>query len=826
MIVEWQTATDANTVAFALYRRENGSGSAVRVPSRLLPALGTDPAGGRYRYRDTGAAPDRTYAYELEQRAMDGTRRRVGCATVQVLHVSGRGQTPPASPGPPFRNIAGYTVRPHATAPERAAGTPATTAGIGAVAANAGQPARLKIKVRQRGLHHVSATDIADRLGLSAQDVTNRIANQEFRISSTGSRRAYVAEDDGSGLSFYHAGFESDFANDNVFWLENGSGWVVPPAADGIPTVPAPASQSFRETRHFEEDKYYSTQEGEWLWIYMTPGIGGGGVTNEVALPGVAPTGADAGVSLRFIALSVGEHRLTLSLNGQQIGLWEWSSSTWQTPTFTFDHTLLNDGTNHLALIGEPLGGAEIVAMMVDSYTFTYSRRYEAVDGRLPASAAGHSVVTVRGFTNSNVCVVDVSNAHWPRRVVDTLVEGSNGNHTVSFRPRAPDGCFVASEQQAFYSPVELVPRGYAQLRSGTNAADHVIITRTDMLAAANRLAQHRRSNGWQSVVVDVEDVYDAFNWGIEAPVALTRFLEHADNHWHVQPTHVVLGGTAAFDYRNLKGVPKNVIPTVMARTPFGFFSSDNRLADFRDDDSVPEVAIGRLPAITAQELSDMVDKIISYELQAEDGWETNTLWIADNPDAGGDFDADSDTVAAELPGKYSARKLYLYTASSPDPTPPYYRKSALVPLMESAWNAGQALVNYRGHGNWNVWAEESLLDLPTARSLSNGSALPLAVVPSCQINWHEHSLMRCIGEELLLNTQGGAVAVWAPSGRSINAYATEIDRQFMLARYAKGHATVGGAVQEALRAYSEQAGGRFTIDNFILLADPAIRLK
>ena len=46
-----------------------------------------------------------------------------------------------------------------------------------------------------------------------------------------------------------------------------------------------------------------------------------------------------------------------------------------------------------------------------------------------------------------------------------------------------------------------------------------------------------------------------------------------------------------------------NLLPPLMAATPHGLFASDNRFADVEGDDGVPEMAIGRLPVVTSDEL-------------------------------------------------------------------------------------------------------------------------------------------------------------------------------------------------------------------------------
>ena len=55
--------------------------------------------------------------------------------------------------------------------------------------------------------------------------------------------------------------------------------------------------------------------------------------------------------------------------------------------------------------------------------------------------------------------------------------------------------------------------------------------------------------------VIDVEDLYDEFNFGTKSPAALKDFLQRACALWPVPPRSVLLVGDATFDPRNYLGL-------------------------------------------------------------------------------------------------------------------------------------------------------------------------------------------------------------------------------------------------------------------------------
>lgn len=93
-------------------------------------------------------------------------------------------------------------------------------------------------------------------------------------------------------------------------------------------------------------------------------------------------------------------------------------------------------------------------------------------------------------------------------------------------------------------------------------------------------------------------------------------------------------------------------------------FASDNWYADF-DEDGVPDMALGRLPAATAGASRGVVEKIEVYEAEAAGDWNRRALMAAHDPDEGGDFTYDGAALAGMLPPDHVVDTLEL---ESPGP--------------------------------------------------------------------------------------------------------------------------------------------------------------
>src|SRR5260370_38040737 len=77
-----------------------------------------------------------------------------------------------------------------------------------------------------------------------------------------------------------------------------------------------------------------------------------------------------------------------------------------------------------------------------------------------------------------------------------------------------------------------------------------------------------------------------------------------------------------------------------------GLVPSDGAYTDIKGD-GLPGLAIGRIPALTAAELTAYVSKVVAYESGGGGAWAKQVLLVADAPDAAGDYAAGSDQRAA-----------------------------------------------------------------------------------------------------------------------------------------------------------------------------------
>jgi hypothetical protein len=188
-----------------------------------------------------------------------------------------------------------------------------------------------------------------------------------------------------------------------------------------------------------------------------------------------------------------------------------------------------------------------------------------------------------------------------------------------------------------FLLPDSLVKNINSDLRNTANGGDYIIITHKDFLPAAQQLAQYRESNlpGFTSPrvkVIEVEDIYNEFSYGLLNPYALQAFAKHAFDNWvSPAPKYIVLFGDMSSDYRSVYATSrKNFIPSIPYHAfRFGQLPSDNSIAAVAGNDISPDMAIGRLSCETLEEANVLVNKIINYPADNSKQWKENVILLA-----------------------------------------------------------------------------------------------------------------------------------------------------------------------------------------------------
>jgi len=804
VVVEWTTASEIGAAGFDLFRWDGDAWK--KVNRRFVTALQEAPQGGRYRVVDPDAPRGVRSTYAVREAFGQGGSRSYGPF----------GATPEregAAPRLALQDGQARTAR-------KAAGdaTAPTAAGAGRVRLRDVSGA-LKVGVREAGIVAVSAADIAAGFGLDVATARRAIVSGRLALSRRGRAVASMPWRGGEALLFYGERNESPYSRDSVYWLTPGAG-------ERITFVQvrgtAPAAVSFVDERRSESDRLAATvvatdpESDYWFWDYLSAGDPVNG-RRAFALDATGATGAGTArlrVDLHG-ATATGvenEHHAVVRLNGTPVADLRFTGRASHSAEVELAASLLQDGANSVEVEAMADTGAPWSIFYVDGFDLAYARRFEAPGGALRFRLEDKTSVSL-ALPEAEALVLDVSDPRRPRqRAID--VEAAPGA-TVARFTGAAGATYAAATPAGFVAPAWVRPDRPSALRSRRNAAEYVVVAPADLLAAAQRLADLRSAGGLPSRVVDVEDVMDEFAFGEATPHAIRDFLAFAQRRWSSAPRYVLLAGKGSFDYRDNLALGGNLVPPLLLATPDGLFASDAALGDLNGD-GLAEVAVGRVPVLTAAELQAYTDKLAAYE--ADDSPEPRTsLLLADDRDGETDFAAASAVLAGQLPPGYALAQLEL------DSTPIDMARPALVDHLA----AGVDIVNYSGHGALDRLAAEGLLRSSDVAGLDNVKT-PVLTALTCIINRFEVPGFSALGEDLVKKAGGGFSAVWAPTGLSDNAEAQRLGR--FVYRAIGDEAPVAGRLGDAIRSgierYRADEGFAWLPSVYVLLGDPALSLK
>ncbi len=814
--VEWHTAAEMGSAGFALFRQDGRTREFLPVSAQFLPALAGSPRGGVYRLADPGAYPGEPQVYRLDELDSQGIVKSYGPF---MLNFGARDREA-IDPGVRIGreeagDVHGYQRYPREQSLyelERLEERRQELQRGELQAVGGGERARVTVK--GQGLFYVQAAQAARALGMSEDAARTLIARQDLKLTRRGQDIAWLADDNGAGLFFYNEGQETIYSDRNVYYLEPGTGRAM--GRVGAGSSGSAGGQSFLDSRHFEQDRYpllISSMDpaGDlWFWDYVS---GGGSKAFAVEVPGVAPGRAKLKVSLQGATETAAsqDHHAVVSVNGRQVGEALWDGTRAHAFEAEFDASLLQDGGNAITLAGQLDTGAPYSVFYLESLDLSYPRYYQAVNNQLICRGDGNRVITVSGLTERQVVVLDVTTPEQPQLVAGWMEELSG---RLSFAPRSAETPYLVSGLNAALRPESVVGDQPSRLKDGSRSAEHVIIAPREFRETAAELAAHRKKGGLNSLVVTLEEIYDAFNFGEANPRVIRKFLLYARQNWSGgKVKYAVLAGKGTYDYKDCRGYGDNMVPALLGKTPEGLCAADRIYGDLEGQDGVAEIAIGRLPAVTQAELKGMIDKIKAYE-SGQGVWLDKALLIADNADSGGDFAAGCDELAGLAVGT-QAEKIYL--AGSPAET-----RAGII----AAWNAGAGLVNYCGHAGIDQLATENLLDVSAVLGLGNGEKLPLVTMYTCAAGRFELPGFMSLGEALLANANGGMAGGMLPSGAPYHSDSMKLGEQFYKAVYQAKAARAGEAWLAALKNYVLLGGKLSLLNVYNWLGDPGMLLK
>ena len=785
----WRAGSEWGTAGYNACRVDPETGVETRLNERLIPSTSGEGA-AIYAVADAAAEEGGEGTYRLEEVELSGRVRDLGARVVRF------GAEPAAA----------RAARARAAAPE-ATSEAAVAGGISDV---------LKVFVETDGVYGVSLPAIASGMGATVEAVRAWAAADGLAVASRGAPVPTIFDAGSDRLVFLgEAPAPNGVTRRAAYLISRGAGLAMPRRAPGAVSgaTAFPAEERFEQDLHLgnaalpamPEDGYY------WQSIVASTNALGGRRTFPLDLTGHA--GGDLRLKIRLMGwsdtASDPDHRAEFLFNGARVGSIDFDGQAVATAEVAVPASLVVDGANALVVKGVLMPGRSHSQFAVDWIDAAFARRLEPRAGTARFRAGGAAAVSAGAFADPLAFALDEAGA--PTWIADE----AGALPAKAWAAAATDERFAVAERASIPALAPEAAAGGAWFLAASNRVDYLVVAPRALTNAVRELAEYRAGQGLRVGVAVFEDICDLMADGVRTPQAIPNLLAHANATWAEAPWMVVLAGDGHFDYLGRSATQVDHLPPLMRPTRDGICASDGLLGDL-DGDGLPDVAVGRLPAQTAGDLAAMIAKIKTYEAGFGSAWENQLVFVADATDTGNDFAAANDRLEAlvEAPHEVAARIRLDETSAS----------AAGERLAESV-RSGAGFVHFTGHGGVGNLGAANLLDAAGVAALGNGGRPTVLVALSCLAGRFEEPAAESVGESLMRQADGGAVAVLGPSGISRNAPATELGAAFYRAVLQEGVGALGPAFLRARRSLPASGVSADTLAAYNLLGDPALRI-
>ncbi|MCA9965334.1 MAG: hypothetical protein KC423_13850 [Anaerolineales bacterium] len=653
----------------------------------------------------------------------------------------------------------------------------------------------VKILVDHDGVYRLTRDELAQ-----AEFMLETWDSDNLRLRTGETAVPYLLHDD--SLIFYGQAPSDRYTAQRPYLLEIGHpGTLInqrPVSRDDAPPV-----SEIRQTLFLEENHLYAaeaTSQGIDLWYWQE-------IPQQSSLPVTLnlPSLSDAPAELRLQLRGVtrnpqveNDHDLDLWLNGQPLATVRFDGQTVFTDTIPIPSGQLKTGDNELLLDNTPEGASFLDVVQLNWVELTYATPPTAVNDRLQFSQTS-GTLTLTGFSGDPV-LLDITNPAQPQQLT------SEGETAVSLTV-TPSDHILAVGPVGFQKPASIEPVRQSTWRDSSNQADLLIVTTDQLAPALASLVEARQAEGLAVAVATTAEIYDAFGDGAASPESIHAFVRYAATQWaEPHPRYLFIVGDATSDYRNYLGLaPGNNVPSLMVPVQFsGETVSDSRLADI-DNDTRPDLAVGRWPVSTVAEVEELVARTLAYEgetavnriLFATDGTEPQFAQIAQQLTDNSGLDAATVSI---LNGPAASE-------------------------VTAAWNNGGWLTSYVGHGSLSQWGKDDVFTLDAVNDLT-ATTPPIVVQLTCLSGLFAHPQQTSLSETMLRHKNGPVLLVGATSltlSTHQEPFATSLYQQLQDPAVSR----MGDAFQAAKLSLdvANNDGLREISDTFALFGDPSAHI-
>lgn len=671
----------------------------------------------------------------------------------------------------------------------------------------------LNLNVRQTGIHRVTYEMLReaglDLTGFPVASLT--ILNRGLQIP------IYVSDSDqnisfgpGDFIEFYGEALDTLYTDTNVYTMQVSNNSVNHiPVMDAQPDPQLASPEFYTETVVINNQKNYSTSApGNDPWfdtrmlVYTTPQSWDFSfrVNNLVEGP--------AALDLVVWGLSSSTHHLIATLNGIPAADLKFDRAIAQTFKINLPAGALVEGENILQITLPGDMGASYDMIALDKYHISYQRAFKPQEAGVTFTAADDLFVVsdlkspnVIAYVRRNGGLVRLGNVH---------VQANGTTFAASFAGTNRADTYFLATTESVLAPTLEIARARADLNQ---PAEYLVIAHPDFITGLTPLIQARQAQGLTVSVIDVNDLYAQYTYGIFDPQAIKSYITYAAQNLGTR--YVLLVGGDTYDYRNYMGYNNpSFIPSLYAAVGPGmkFIPADPLYVDINNN-YIPDLAIGRFPVYSMADLELIINKTLVY---ASKSYGHTATFVSDLNDGGVSFKDLSINLASQLPANWITESLHMNDLGI----------SATKSQLLTAMNRGTTLVNFNGHSSSTAWTYQDVFTIADAAALTNTGNPFVAVQWGCWNTYNVDPQHNNLAHVLLLSGDNGAVAVVGGT-TLVYLLSEQLLGPMLMSRLTTPGMPIGQAIQDAKAQLAQDDPGLTDIIlGWTLMGDPALTIE
>ncbi|TAK33595.1 MAG: hypothetical protein EPO28_17125 [Saprospiraceae bacterium] len=545
-----------------------------------------------------------------------------------------------------------------------------------------------------------------------------------------------------------------------------------------------------------------------------------------------AATGGNAQLSIRY-AGNLDGHQQLITLSGQPLATDEFYGYVVRQLEFDIPNSSLS---NSMELKFQGLASAtdkQRISNIVLRYPRLFNFDNQTSFAFKISASPTKKYIEVANFNAGGAAPIlyDLTNA---RRMETTL---ENGVVKFALPPSAQERSLVLVNESAGVTASQSAT-AVAFTDYGALDANYIILSNPRLYDDGNgnnwvqEYAGYRSSlagGSFSTVVVDVQQLYDQFGWGLNRhPLAIRNFGHFVKKEWASPQYFFIIGKGREYNGVRTAGQLGSAANESYFVPTFGYPGSDNLLLA-GSDGFTPVIPVGRIAASKTGDIKVYLDKVKEFEANrdlpqtiADRGWMKHILHLG-----GGNGAVLSEQL---LIRSYLENMAEILKDSRMGTSSKSYYKTSTDPIQQPQTedifnyiNSGVSLITFFGHSSVGVF--DFSIDFPD--NYKNKGKYPWMISLGCYAgNIHTSSVG--IGERFIFLKDAGSIAFTATAGQgyisSLNSFTTKIYEELGGASYGQ---SIGSILQKTIDFFP---GGNYGVDlirqQFNLLGDPSLKLN